>query len=124
MNPGVDRFSLLFRALADPTRLRILAVLAGGATCVGDLAGALGSPQSTTSRHLAYLRRAGLVDARQDGRWSFYSLARADGRVDRELRRCLRACVAESEALRADAARAARLRGASGCCPSPARRPR
>jgi ArsR family transcriptional regulator len=118
----VDRFPLLFRALADPTRLRILAVLDGGATCVGDLAGTLGSPQSTTSRHLAYLRRAGLVETRQEGPWSFYSLARADGRVDRELRRCLRACVAESEALQADAARAARLREASGCCPSPARR--
>lgn len=87
----MDRFPLLFRAVADPTRLRIMAVLDGGATCVGDLADALGSPQPTTSRHLACLRRAGLVETRPDGPWSFYSLARADGRVDRELRRCLRA---------------------------------
>ncbi|HEX9779019.1 MAG TPA: metalloregulator ArsR/SmtB family transcription factor, partial [Geopsychrobacteraceae bacterium] len=54
----------LFKALSDETRLRILALLQAGELCVCDLMAILDLPQSTVSRHLAYLRNAGLVDDR------------------------------------------------------------
>jgi ArsR family transcriptional regulator len=65
----------LLRALADDTRLRILALIAAGEVCVCNIHGALGIPQPTASRHLAYLRRAGLVSSRKDGLWVHYRLA-------------------------------------------------
>ena len=68
---------LLFRAFSDPTRLRILHLLRRQEHCVGDLMALLRLPQAKTSRHLAYLRRAGLVRAREQGLWSYYSLVPA-----------------------------------------------
>lgn len=68
----------LFRALADDVRLRILALVAGGEVCVCDIHGALGVPQPTASRHLAYLRRTGLVATRKDGQWVHYRLSPPD----------------------------------------------
>lgn len=65
----------LFRALADHTRLRILALLAAGEICVCHIHGALAIPQPTASRHLAYLRRTGLVATRKDGLWVHYRIA-------------------------------------------------
>jgi ArsR family transcriptional regulator, arsenate/arsenite/antimonite-responsive transcriptional repressor len=65
----------LCKALADETRLRILALLARGEVCVCELHGSLRLPQPTVSRHLAFLRRAGLVVARRDGIWMHYRLA-------------------------------------------------
>lgn len=65
----------LFKALADTTRLRILGLLRAGEICVCDLHGSLGVPQPTVSRHLAYLRKAGLVTGRKDGLWVHYRLA-------------------------------------------------
>jgi ArsR family transcriptional regulator len=69
------RAAQAYRALADPTRLRILRLLRGGALCVGDLVRALRIPQPTASRHLAYLQRAALVHHERRGPWSFYLLA-------------------------------------------------
>lgn len=65
----------LFKALADGTRLRILGLLQAGEICVCDIHGSLGLPQPTVSRHLAYLRKAGLVLGRKDGLWVHYRLA-------------------------------------------------
>ncbi|HBA89552.1 MAG TPA: ArsR family transcriptional regulator [Geobacter sp.] len=66
----------IFRALADETRLRILALLLSqGELCVCDIIAALKLPQSTVSRHLAYLRKSGLVSDRRCGLWMYYSLA-------------------------------------------------
>ena len=65
----------LFKALADRTRLRILRLLADREVCVCDIHDSLDIPQPTASRHLAYLRRAGLVAARKDGLWVHYRLA-------------------------------------------------
>lgn len=65
------------KALADPTRLRIVALLARRETCVCDLEAALGISQSMTSHHLGVLRRAGLLAQRRDpsdGRWVYYRL--------------------------------------------------
>jgi ArsR family transcriptional regulator len=65
----------LFRALGDTTRLRILGLLTTGEVCVCDIHDTLKIPQPKASRHLAYLRRAGLVTARRDGLWMHYRLA-------------------------------------------------
>jgi ArsR family transcriptional regulator len=76
----------LFQALADRTRLRVLNLLAGGEICVCYFVEILGESQPKVSRHLAYLRRAGLVDARRDGKWMHYRLVRpSDAQVARVL---------------------------------------
>src|ERR1700680_1314758 len=65
---------LLFRALADPTRLRLLNLIADRAICVCYFVEILGISQPKISRHLAYLRRAGIAAARRQGRWMHYRL--------------------------------------------------
>jgi ArsR family transcriptional regulator len=70
----LDRLEHLFKALGDRTRLRILALLAAGEVCVCNIHESLTLPQPTVSRHLAYLRRSGLVETRRDGIWMHYRL--------------------------------------------------
>jgi ArsR family transcriptional regulator len=82
---SVDNLEQVFKALADGTRLRILALLADGEVCVCDIQAALGVPQPKTSRHLAYLRRMGLVVDRKEGLWVYYRLADAEDPVVRTL---------------------------------------
>jgi ArsR family transcriptional regulator, arsenate/arsenite/antimonite-responsive transcriptional repressor len=72
-NPG-DRLAVFFAALADPTRLRLLNLLAGREVCVCYFVEILGQSQPKISRHLAYLRRAGLVAARREGKWMHYRI--------------------------------------------------
>ena len=74
---AVDQLAVLFKALADKTRLRILALLGNNEVCVCHIHDSLGLPQPTVSRHLAYLRRAGVVDTRRDGVWMHYQVARS-----------------------------------------------
>ncbi len=62
----------VLKALADPTRLRILALLASGEICVCHIHTALDVPQPTASRHLAYLKKAALVEDRKVGLWKHY----------------------------------------------------
>lgn len=65
----------LFKSLSDETRLRLLVLLQGGSEyCVCDLMNALDMPQSTVSRHLAYLKRNGWLKDRRGGVWMYYSL--------------------------------------------------
>lgn len=64
----------LFVALSDKTRLRLLCLMAGGEVSVGYLAEALGESQPKVSRHLAFLRNAGLVSTRREGKWVFYAI--------------------------------------------------
>ena len=75
--PAIDQLETVFKALADKTRLRILALLGNNEVCVCHLHDSLALPQPTVSRHLAYLRRAGLVDVRRDGVWMHYQVARS-----------------------------------------------
>ena len=75
--PAIDQLESVFKALADKTRLRILALLGNNEVCVCHLHDSLGLPQPTVSRHLAYLRRAGLVDVRREGVWMHYQVARS-----------------------------------------------
>jgi ArsR family transcriptional regulator, arsenate/arsenite/antimonite-responsive transcriptional repressor len=67
-----------YKALADSTRLRILTLLVEGEVCVCEIHDTLRLPQPTVSRHLAYLRRTGLVEARRDATWMHYRLADVD----------------------------------------------
>src|SRR5580700_2452865 len=71
-NPSLDG---LFRALGDPTRLRLLNLIADQEICVCYFTEVIGAPQPKISRHLAYLRKAGIVAARREGKWKHYSLA-------------------------------------------------
>jgi ArsR family transcriptional regulator len=64
----------LFRALADPTRLRLINLMSQQEICVCYFIEVIGAPQPKISRHLAYLRRAGLVAARREGKWMHYRL--------------------------------------------------
>jgi ArsR family transcriptional regulator len=71
----LDELTAVYAALADPTRLRILSLLGEDEICVCHIHASLDVPQPTASRHLAYLRKAGLVEARRDGIWMHYRLA-------------------------------------------------
>jgi len=74
------------KALSDPIRLRIvLLLLAEDELCVCDLMGVLKLPQSTVSRHLAYLKRSCWVDIRRDGVWMYYTLSRESCAICKEL---------------------------------------
>jgi ArsR family transcriptional regulator len=111
---SIDR---MFRAFADRNRLRILHLLLEGELCVGDIVQALDVPQPRVSRHLAYLRKAGLVQARKEGLWSFYSLASPANQFHRNLLECLGCCFDDVPELRSDARRAGRIKRSGGCCP-------
>jgi ArsR family transcriptional regulator len=67
-----------YAALADPNRLRLLSLMRDGEICVCHLQGALQTNQPKISRHLAYLRKSGLVAARRDGKWIHYRLEKLD----------------------------------------------
>src|ERR1700756_1035359 len=69
----------LFQALGDPTRLRLLNLMASGEVCVCYFVEILDETQPKISRHLAYLRRAGLVTARREGKWMHYRLVTPQG---------------------------------------------
>lgn len=71
-----DQLENLFLSLSDKTRLRLLGLMADGEVSVGYLADTLGESQPKISRHLAYLRNAGLVSTRRDGKWIYYGIER------------------------------------------------
>jgi ArsR family transcriptional regulator, arsenate/arsenite/antimonite-responsive transcriptional repressor len=82
---AVEELERAFKALADTTRLRIVALLGNNEVCVCHIHDSLGLPQPTVSRHLAYLRRCGLVAARRDGVWMHYQLSRSLSPVVRSI---------------------------------------
>lgn len=65
----------VFKALANGSRLRVLAALRDGERCVCELQAILDAPQSTVATHLRKLRQAGLLNARKDGKWTYYRIA-------------------------------------------------
>lgn len=75
----------IYMALADKTRLRLLDMMRDGEICVGSFTDSLGESQPKVSRHLAYLRNAGIVDARRDGKWIHYSIRWPDDPGGRDL---------------------------------------
>lgn len=107
----------LFKALADATRLRILGLLLTGEVCVCDIHESLKIPQSKASRHLAYLRRAGLVETRRNGLWIHYRLGTLSDPVLAAIVDAVRHALTHVEAMRRDAER---LQKRTGCCvPAP-----
>lgn len=109
--PGLDLF---FRALADRTRLRLLNLMRDQEVCVCYFVGILKMSQPKVSRHLAYLRRAGIAAARRQGTWMHYRIAiPRDARVARLLREVLESLLGDREMLE-DRARLDRARCAPG----------
>jgi ArsR family transcriptional regulator len=116
--PGVDGLDALFRGFADPTRLRLLNVLAAGELCVCDLVELLALPQPLVSRHLAYLRRSGLVDVTRAWKFAHYRLADPATAVHANLIACVRSCfrgIASLDVERARAEARVRAREADPC---------
>ena len=107
---------LMFHAFADPIRLRILHLLQQGELCVCDLVEIIQVPQPTISRHLLYLRKSGLVNARRERSWSFYSLVPGSSAFHAKLLECLGTCFRDVPDLAGDVKRARRVRGQGGCC--------
>jgi ArsR family transcriptional regulator len=106
--PGtLDSTVELFKAFADPVRLRLLNLLRDGEVCVCHLHEALDLPQSTVSRHLAYLRKRGLVVGRKHGLWVHYRLAKPAGELHRTLLGGIKACVPDVATLTEDRRRLA-----------------
>lgn len=114
---AVDR---LLKALADPTRLRIVGLLQGGEVCVCHIHDSLKISQPKTSRHLAYLRRAGVVTTEKRGLWVYYRLAEQPSPVTQALLDATRHCIGHAATLRADAKR---FEKQTGCCVNVAEAP-
>jgi ArsR family transcriptional regulator len=82
---SMRKLVLFYAALADENRLRLIHLMKGGEICVCHLQGALHTNQPKISRHLAYLRKAGLVEARHDGKWTHYRLKTPGGKLEKIL---------------------------------------
>lgn len=104
---------LLFRALADKTRLRLLNLISDGEICVCYFVEIFSENQSKISRHLAYLRRARIVEARRDGKWMHYRLAEMKDAHAAQILTALRASFAEDKAMQRDRLMLARIGGAA-----------
>ena len=107
---------LMFRAVADLTRLRILCLLHRRELCVGDIVDILQVAQPKTSRHLAHLRKAGLVNVRKSGLWSYYFLSPAKTDFHEKLLLCLDNCIPEIPQIQSDLARASALEKLGRSC--------
>jgi ArsR family transcriptional regulator len=117
MAKQLDQMEGLFKALADATRLRILGLLLSGEVCVCDIHESLKIPQPKASRHLAYLRRSGLVETRRDGLWIHYRLGTFDDPVLAAIGDAVRHALTHIEAVQRDGER---LQKRTGCCvPAP-----
>jgi ArsR family transcriptional regulator len=107
----------LFRALADATRLRILGLLLTGEVCVCNIHESLKIPQPKASRHLAYLRRSGLVETRREGLWIHYRLGTLADPVLAAVSDAVRHGLTHIDTVQRDAER---LQKRTGCCvPTP-----
>ena len=108
----IQRLQAIFKGCADETRLRLLNLLVEKSeVCVCDLVEVLGISQPKVSRHLAYLRRAGLVRDRKDGLWVYYRLDESPASETASVLTALREVFAESSEMEEDRER---LRGISG----------
>lgn len=96
----------LFKALSDPTRLRLAVLLATqGEVCVCVMADALDEPEFKISRHLRVMRSAGIVETRREGTWMHYRLAEPRTRLEACLQSCFRDCLKDHETVLADIVR-------------------
>ena len=105
---GAER---LFKALADRTRLRLLNLLGDDEVCVCFFVEVLGQSQPKISRHLAYLRKAGVVAARREGKWMHYRVVEPEGERAASVLAEVRAWLAEDQEMRRDRERLIKV-----CC--------
>src|SRR6266480_1086699 len=105
MSQPLIEMERVFKALGDATRLRILGVLLTGEVCVCDIHESLRIPQPKASRHLAYLRRAGLVATRREGLWVHYRLAETPDPVAATIRQAVSHALGHLDIVRRDAER-------------------
>jgi ArsR family transcriptional regulator len=112
----MDTLTSVFKALSDESRLRIINLLLySGELCVCDIERVMAFTQTKVSRHLAYLRRAGLVDDRRSGFWMLYSIAKPKNPEQEQILRVLAELLRENDVARRDAKRlAGDIR--KGCC--------
>ena len=110
---GTKEYSgaLLFKALADRTRLRLINLMGDDEVCVCFFVEVLKINQPKISRHLAYLKRAGVVEARRDGKWIHYRIAEPTDKHAANIVREVRAWLESEPAMQNDRARLARI-----CC--------
>ena len=104
---------LFFQALGDNTRLRLLNLMGEQEICVCYFVEILAQGQPKISRHLAYLRRSGLVTTSKRGKWVMYSLAQPQNTVHATLVNCVKNCFGEIEFLKQDAT------ALPACCTAP-----
>jgi len=102
---------LLFKALADRTRLRVINLIGDDEVCVCFFVEVLNTNQPKISRHLAYLRRAGLVSTRREGKWMHYRLVEPPDAHAAKIFREVRSWLANSAEMQRDKARLTKL-----CC--------
>jgi ArsR family transcriptional regulator len=104
-NPPHCNMQRFFQALGDATRLRLLNLMGGQELCVCYFVEILNQPQPKISRHLAYLRRAGIVEARREGKWMHYRITPPADTGAAELLRQTLAWLKQDRAMQADRAR-------------------
>lgn len=114
----------IYECLCDPTRLRLLNVLAEGPLCVCHFQAILREPQVKISKHLAYLKARGLVHCEREGNWMIYALPAKPSRELKANLACLQDCAQENAIFRSDLARLKQLApklsaiGPSCCAPA------
>jgi len=113
MDKTLVRMETVLKALADRTRLRIVGLLLTGEICVCHIHGSLRISQPKASRHLAYLRRAGLVETRREGLWVYYRMAALPDAVLETVHQTVRHTLRHFDVVQKDLAR---LQRATGCC--------
>ena len=102
---------LLFKALADGTRLRLLNLIGDDEVCVCFFVEVLNTNQPKISRHLAYLRKAGVVSARREGKWIHYRIVEPPDEHAANIFREVRTSLKSDPAMQRDRARLAQI-----CC--------
>lgn len=109
----LEQMASLMKACADQTRLRLLNLMATeGEICVCHLVDVLGTNQPKVSRHLAYLKRAGLVSDRKDSLWVYYRLSESLAAHATRLIECVNSCCAESPEMQQDVTKLQEVRQA------------
>lgn len=108
---GTPELARLFAALADTTRLRLLNLIAGREVCVCYLVEVLRQSQPKISRHLAYLRKAGVVQARREGKWMHYRLSKPESAEAEAILAAVLAALQRERPMQTDAAKLERA-----CC--------
>lgn len=106
----------IHECLCDRTRLRLVHLLLQGPLCVCHMEEVLGEPQAKISRHLAYLRRNGMVETTRDGKWIIYRLpSRRPPLLENNLA-CLQDCATEEAVFRRDLQRLSKIRVTPAAC--------